>query len=201
MDVKDREKTPPSGAGSYSAAYRKIVKDVCARPRPARADLDDLVVGSLQRGEPFSHDGDSRHASFRLTKFVKLQRSLFGTRWLFRARWYLHTNTQLRTLEHMLQDMALLCRHSTTNGRSGTSFASTLCLLFPCDLCQIYGDEPSLDGCPVAEGELESMVTGNTFIGLRKYYEQVIRVLHSVAFPKSSPLHRNAVLAHHLATT
>ena len=39
---------------------------------------------------------------------------------------------------------------------------------------QIYGDEPSLDGCPVAEGELESMVTGNTFIGLRKYYEQVV---------------------------
>ena len=38
---------------------------------------------------------------------------------------------------------------------------------------QIYGDEPSLDGCPVAEGELESMVTGNTFIGLKKYYEQV----------------------------
>lgn len=40
--------------------------------------------------------------------------------------------------------------------------------------CQIYGDEPSLDGCPVAEGELESMVTGNMFTGLRMYYEKVI---------------------------
>ena len=50
-------------------------------------------------------------------------------------------------------------------------WALLICVL----LCgnQIYGDEPSLDGCPVAEGELESMVTGNTFIGLKKYYEQV----------------------------
>lgn len=31
-----------------------------------------------------------------------------------------------------------------------------------------------MDGCPIAEGELESMVTGNTFIGLRKYFDQVI---------------------------
>lgn len=38
---------------------------------------------------------------------------------------------------------------------------------------QIYGDEPSLDGCPLAEGELDSMVTGNMFMGLRAYYEQV----------------------------
>lgn len=38
---------------------------------------------------------------------------------------------------------------------------------------QIYGDEPSVDGCPLAEGELESAVTGNMFVGLRTYYEQV----------------------------
>lgn len=62
-------------------------------------------------------------------------------------------------------------------------------VLSPCVSHQIYGDEPSLDGCPVAEGELESMVTGNTFIGLRKYYEQVIRLVLTAVFdaPESSP--------------
>lgn len=45
----------------------------------------------------------------------------------------------------------------------------------PWRISQIYGDEPSLDGCPVAEGELDSMVTGNTFVGLQKYYEMVTR--------------------------
>lgn len=95
---------------------------------------------------------------------------------------------------------AAVCRQpravdERTDGTFVCCFYSLSCISH-----QIYGDEPSLDGCPVAEGELESMVTGNTFIGLRKYYEQVIRaVLNDVLYIASQNLHpydihRNAML-------
>ena len=34
---------------------------------------------------------------------------------------------------------------------------------------QIYGDAPSLDGCPLAEGELTDIAEGTMFIGLQQY--------------------------------
>ncbi|CAM9188287.1 unnamed protein product, partial [Discosporangium mesarthrocarpum] len=44
--------------------------------------------------------------------------------------------------------------------------------VFRTNIEQIYGDEPSVDGCPVAEGELETMTTGNSFLGLKSYYDK-----------------------------
>jgi cytochrome P450 family 97 subfamily B polypeptide 3 len=35
---------------------------------------------------------------------------------------------------------------------------------------QIYGNYPSLDGCPIAEGELSNIADGTMFIGLQNYY-------------------------------
>lgn len=36
---------------------------------------------------------------------------------------------------------------------------------------QIYGGYPSLDGCPLAEGELGDIADGTMFIGLQQYYQ------------------------------
>lgn len=77
--------------------------------------------------------------------------------------------------EHYRSVCALaVCRQPRKDERDLLRVCFFPLLLSSCVSCQIYGDEPSLDGCPVAEGELESMVTGNTFVGLRKYYEKVI---------------------------
>ena len=35
---------------------------------------------------------------------------------------------------------------------------------------QIYGGFPSLDGCPLAEGDLSDIADGTMFIGLQRYY-------------------------------
>lgn len=37
---------------------------------------------------------------------------------------------------------------------------------------QIYGGYPSLDGCPLAEGELADIAEGTMFVGLKSYYEK-----------------------------
>lgn len=36
---------------------------------------------------------------------------------------------------------------------------------------QIYGGYPSLDGCPLAEGELSDIADGTMFVGLQSYYQ------------------------------
>ena len=35
---------------------------------------------------------------------------------------------------------------------------------------QIYGGYPSLDGCPLSEGDIADIADGTQFIGLQKYY-------------------------------
>lgn len=37
---------------------------------------------------------------------------------------------------------------------------------------QIYGDYPSLDGCPLAEGAIDDIGDGTMFIGLERYYKE-----------------------------
>lgn len=36
---------------------------------------------------------------------------------------------------------------------------------------QIYGGFPSLDGCPLAEGDISDIADGTMFIGLQRYFE------------------------------
>jgi hypothetical protein len=45
------------------------------------------------------------------------------------------------------------------------------CCCRSCYCWQIYGDEPSVDGCPLAEGELGGLQTGTMFLGLQTYYK------------------------------
>lgn len=37
---------------------------------------------------------------------------------------------------------------------------------------QIYGDYPSLDGCPLGEGAIDDIADGTMFIGLQRYYNE-----------------------------
>lgn len=37
---------------------------------------------------------------------------------------------------------------------------------------QIYGGYPSLDGCPIAEGDISDIADGTMFIGLQRYYQK-----------------------------
>ena len=38
---------------------------------------------------------------------------------------------------------------------------------------QIYGNEPSIDGAPLATGEIDGLLTGSLFLGLKDYYHKV----------------------------
>ncbi|CAM9622696.1 unnamed protein product, partial [Laminaria digitata] len=82
-------------------------------------------------------------------------------------------------------------------GQSPTTFGDSA-NIFRTNIEQIYGDEASLDGCPVAEGELDSMVTGNTFIGLKKYYEQFGPAYKLCFGPKSFIVISDPVMIRHI---
>ncbi len=41
------------------------------------------------------------------------------------------------------------------------------------NILQIYGNETSYDGAPVAVGEVEGLLEGSLFLGLKSYYEKV----------------------------
>ncbi len=41
------------------------------------------------------------------------------------------------------------------------------------NILQIYGNESSYDGAPVAVGEVEGLLEGSLFLGLKSYYEKV----------------------------
>jgi hypothetical protein len=57
-------------------------------------------------------------------------------------------------------------------GSSPTSFGDAANVL-KANILQIYGNEPSTDGAPVAEGEVEGLLEGSLFLALRTYYEKV----------------------------
>jgi hypothetical protein len=42
---------------------------------------------------------------------------------------------------------------------------------------QVYGGAPSIDGAPIAEGEVKGMLEGSLFLGLQSYYEKVLLLL------------------------
>ena len=57
-------------------------------------------------------------------------------------------------------------------GSSPTSFGDAANVL-KANILQIYGNEPSIDGAPVAEGEVEGLLEGSLFLALWTYYEKV----------------------------
>jgi hypothetical protein len=63
---------------------------------------------------------------------------------------------------------------------------------------QIYGGFPSLDGCPLAEGELGDIADGTMFIGLQNYYKKYGSPYKLCFGPKSFLVVSDPVQARHL---
>lgn len=58
-------------------------------------------------------------------------------------------------------------------GESPTSFGDAA-LVLRNNILQIYGEEPSYDGAPVAEGDVTGFLDGSAYLGLQVYYKKVI---------------------------
>ena len=69
-------------------------------------------------------------------------------------------------------------------GTSPTTFGDAAQVL-KANILQIYGDEPSVDGAPVAEGQIDGLLEGSLFLGLRSYYEKYGSVYKLLFGPKS----------------
>lgn len=61
---------------------------------------------------------------------------------------------------------------ASPQGQSPTSFGDAA-LVLKNNILQLYGNEPSYDGAPLAEGEVSGLLEGSLFLGLRTYYEKV----------------------------
>lgn len=63
---------------------------------------------------------------------------------------------------------------------------------------QIYGGYPSLDGCPLAEGEITDIADGTMFIGLQRYQDKYESPYKLCFGPKSFLVISDPVQARHL---
>jgi cytochrome P450 family 97 subfamily B polypeptide 3 len=63
---------------------------------------------------------------------------------------------------------------------------------------QIYGGYPSLDGCPLAEGELGDIAEGTMFVGLQNYYDSFGSPYKLCFGPKSFLVVSDPVQAKHI---
>jgi hypothetical protein len=57
-------------------------------------------------------------------------------------------------------------------GQSPTTFGDAA-LVLKSNILQLYGGEPSVDGAPLATGEVAGLLEGSLFLGLRDYYNEV----------------------------
>jgi hypothetical protein len=58
-------------------------------------------------------------------------------------------------------------------GVSPTTFGDAATVLRN-NIEQVYGGAESIDGAPIAEGEVKGMLEGSLFLGLQSYYEKVL---------------------------
>jgi len=70
--------------------------------------------------------------------------------------------------------------------------------VFRTNIEQIYGDYPSLDGCPLAEGELGDIADGTMFIGLQNYQNSYGSPYKLCFGPKSFLVISDPVQARHI---
>jgi hypothetical protein len=63
---------------------------------------------------------------------------------------------------------------------------------------QIYGGYDSLDGCPIAEGELNDIADGTMFIGLQSYQKKYQSPYKLCFGPKSFLVISDPIQARHL---
>ena len=70
--------------------------------------------------------------------------------------------------------------------------------VFRTNIEQIYGGYPSLDGCPLAEGEINGIADGTMFIGLQNYYQEYSSPYKLCFGPKSFLVVSDPVQAKHV---
>jgi hypothetical protein len=63
-------------------------------------------------------------------------------------------------------------------GQSPTTFGDAA-LVLRSNILQLYGNETSIDGAPIAVGQVDGLLEGMLFLGLRTYYEKVNEIMNS----------------------
>ena len=66
------------------------------------------------------------------------------------------------------------------------------------NILQVYGEQPSVDGAPLAEGEVDGLLEGSLFLGLRNYYEKFGSVYKLLFGPKSFIVVSDPMIAKHI---
>jgi len=69
-------------------------------------------------------------------------------------------------------------------GTSPTTFGDNA-LVLKANILQLYGDQPSVDGAPIAEGEMGRFLEGSAFLGLQQFYNSFGGVYKLLMGPKS----------------
>ena len=82
-------------------------------------------------------------------------------------------------------------------GTSPTSFGDAA-LIIKGNIMQVYGGEPSPDGAPIAEGEVEGILEGSLFLALQEYKERFGSVYKLLFGPKSFIVVSDPVIARHI---
>ena len=82
-------------------------------------------------------------------------------------------------------------------GVSPTSFGDGANVLRK-NIEQIYGGEPSFDGAPIAEGEVDGLLDGALFLALQKYYQDFGGVFKLLFGPKSFIVVSDPVIIKHI---
>lgn len=83
------------------------------------------------------------------------------------------------------------------SGTSPTTFGDGANVLRK-NIEQMYGDEPSYDGAPVAVGEVAGMLEGSLFLGLQSYYQQFGGCYKLLFGPKSFIVISDPIILKHI---
>lgn len=84
-----------------------------------------------------------------------------------------------------------------TPGTSPTTFGDNANVLKG-NILQLYGGFPSVDGAPIAEGEVDGFLEGTAFLALKKYEEQFGGVYKLLLGPKSFIIVSDPVVLKHI---
>lgn len=82
-------------------------------------------------------------------------------------------------------------------GTSPTTFGDAANVL-KSNILQLYGGVPSVDGAPLAEGQVDGLLEGSLFLGLRTYYEKYGSVYKLLFGPKSFIVISDPIIAKHI---
>eukprot|EP01036_Dinobryon_divergens_P029748 gene29748-38888_t len=82
-------------------------------------------------------------------------------------------------------------------GTSPTTFGDGA-LVLKGNILQTYGGEPSIDGAPIAVGEIDGLLTGSLFLGLQTYFEKFGGVYKLLFGPKSFIIISDPIIAKHI---